>query len=60
MNLEEMGCDSAQNSVDIPASARLSMINATIDSAQRTVTLHCCRQQLGEGRANVIHELVEF
>ncbi|CZR57815.1 uncharacterized protein PAC_07704 [Phialocephala subalpina] len=61
MCLEEMDCEGAQSSVDVPASVRLSVINAKIDSARRIVTLHCCRQQsVDEGRTNVIHELVEY
>jgi hypothetical protein len=61
MSLEEIVCESVQNSTDIPTSARLSVINATIDSAQRKVTLHCCRQQIGEeGITDVIHEIVEY
>ena len=57
--MKEMNCQGASSSSDIPASARLSVINATIDLTQRTVILYCCRQQLDkDGRSSVIHEAV--
>ncbi|TVY32646.1 hypothetical protein LOCC1_G008645 [Lachnellula occidentalis] len=60
MNMEEIGCQIAQNSADIPGGARLSILNTSIDSVQRAVTLHCCRQQSEEGIGYVIHELVKY
>lgn len=60
ITMEEMGCQNAQTSADIPGSARLSMLNTTIDPARRTVTLHCCRQQSEEGIGYVMYELVEY
>lgn len=59
MNMEEKGCDKVQSSIDILVSMRLSVINVTIDSAQRTVMLRCCRQEPGQEKIKeVIHELV--
>ncbi|TVY15872.1 Sterol uptake control protein 2 [Lachnellula arida] len=60
ISMEEVGCQNAQSSADIPGSARLSMLNTTIDSARCTVTLHCCRQQSEEGIGYVMYELVEY
>jgi len=59
INMEERNCDGAQ-SAEIPASARLTVINATIDSARRTVILHCCWQEAGQENIEVVHELVEY
>jgi hypothetical protein len=61
MGMEESECGSVGSSMDILASARLTVINASIDSTRRTVLLHCCRQEAeGCGVRNVIHELVEY
>jgi hypothetical protein len=63
MNLEEADCvyGFAGSSVDISASARISVLNAKIDSARRTVALHCCRaQSLEMGRTHVLHETVTY
>jgi hypothetical protein len=60
MSIEENGRRGAERSAEIPATARLSVINATIDSTQRKVMLHCCRQEVREEVREVIHELVEY
>jgi hypothetical protein len=61
ITLEETGNLGARSSLDIPATARLTVLNATIHSAERTVALHCCRPDLGEaGTTHVIHELVQY
>jgi hypothetical protein len=60
INMEERNCEGAQSAEDIPASARLTVINATIDSARRTVILHCCWQEAGQEKIEVVHELVEY
>ena len=60
MTMEEIGYQNVQRSADIPRSARLSILNTTIESAQRTVTMHCCRQQSEEGIGHVIYEIVEY
>jgi hypothetical protein len=41
-----MSCAGVQGSADIAAIARLSVINAAIDSARRIVGLHCDRQRV--------------
>jgi hypothetical protein len=59
--MEEAGWQGAQSSSDIPANARLSVINATIDSTQRTITLHYCRHQLEKDvQLHVIHEMTSY
>jgi hypothetical protein len=60
MSIEEKGHRGAERSAEIPASARLSVINATVDSRKRKVMLHCCRQEAREEAREVIHELVEY
>jgi hypothetical protein len=61
MGMEEKVCGRVESSMDILASARLTVINASIDSTQRQVVLHCCRQEAGGyGVRDVIHELVEY
>ncbi|KAH8797059.1 hypothetical protein F5882DRAFT_23046 [Hyaloscypha sp. PMI_1271] len=60
INMEERNCEGAQSAEEIPASARLTVINATIDSARRTVILHCCWQEAGQENIEVVHELVEY
>lgn len=61
MSMEEATIKAIKTSADIPGGSRLSVINATIDSSQRTVTLHCCRQQIGAGVVtDVLHELVNY
>lgn len=61
INMEEMDVEIIKTSADIPSNARLSVINAAIDSSQRTVTLHCCRQQIrAEEATHVLHELVKY
>lgn len=63
MGLEEAGCVGgvASSCVDIPASARIAVLNAKIDAAQRTVALHCCRPQSSEtGETYVLHETVMY
>jgi hypothetical protein len=58
MGMEEKICGSVESSMDILASARLTVINASIDSTRRIVVLHCCRQEAeGCGARDVIHEL---
>lgn len=59
MNIEERGCEWVQSSLDITASARLTLMNATIDFVERTVMLHCCRQESGN-EIHIIHESVEY
>jgi hypothetical protein len=61
MGMEEKLCGSVESSMDIKASARLTVINASIDSTRGTVVLHCCRQEAGGcGVRDVIHELVAY
>ena len=61
MNLEEVDCGKVERSADIRASARLSVLNARINSVQRTVALHGCRQRFeGPGGTEVVHELVAY
>jgi len=61
MAIEESGLEGVLRSADIPASARLSVMNATIDSRNQTITLHCGRLKAGEGgKIEVIHDLVEY
>lgn len=60
IDMEERNCEGAQSAEEIPAGARLTVINATIDSVRRTVILHCCRQEVGQENIEVIHELVEY
>lgn len=61
IEIEEAECSNPRNSADIPAEARLSLLNATVHSAQRTVTMHCCRQQFKEsGKTPVLHELIRY
>ncbi|KAF2149168.1 hypothetical protein K461DRAFT_300726 [Myriangium duriaei CBS 260.36] len=47
---EESDCSSPKSSFDIPAAAQLSVLNAAINSAQRTIILHYCRQQSADKR----------
>ena len=61
MDLEEKGLKSVLDSVDAPPGARLSVLNATINSAQRKVALECGRwPSEGQGKMQVVHESVEF
>lgn len=49
------------NSTDVAATARISVLNAKINSAQRTVALHYCRPQaVGMDEVRVLHELVTY
>lgn len=57
MDVEGRGACSAGN---IPASERLTVIGATIDSVQRRVVLHCCRQESGVEEIEAVHELVGY
>ena len=60
MGMENV-CGSVESSIDIKASARLAVINASIDPTRRIVVLHCCREDAGEYRVrDLIHELVEY
>lgn len=62
MTIEEMDCDNVHSSADVPASVRLSVLNATIHPVQRIVALYCCRQQVvasGE-KTQVLHESVTY
>ncbi len=61
ISVEELGYECAQNSADIAPSARLSVINAMVDSTERKVTLNCCRQQVGdESKLDIIREIVNY
>ncbi|MCJ1238414.1 hypothetical protein MMC14_006403 [Varicellaria rhodocarpa] len=61
INIEEMDCANARSSVDISATARVSVLNATIHSAERIVALHYCRQQVPElEKPLVLHTSVEY
>lgn len=61
INMEEMGIESVERSADVEVGKRISVVNAKIDSKQRKVTLHCCRQQTGKDEGlEVFHELVEY
>ena len=48
MNLEERHHEEAKSSADIPESARISVLNTTVNSAELVLVLHCCQQQPGE------------
>ena len=48
MNLEERHHEGAKSSADIPESARISVLNTTVNSAELVLVLHCCQQQPGE------------
>lgn len=61
MDLEEADCMEVHTSADVPAFARISVLNATIDSAQRVVALHCCRPSSRDSeRTHVLHESVAY
>ena len=63
MNKEEAACVDPLtcNSSDIAATARISVLNAKINSAQRTVNLYYCRPQAeGMNEMHVLHELVTY
>jgi hypothetical protein len=61
MQMEEVDCVGISRSTDVPAIARIRVLNATINSAERAVALHCCRQQFGDsGEPHVLHERVRY
>ena len=60
VDIEEADC-TPRSSADIPATARLSVLNATIHSAERIVVLHYCRQQVqASEKPRVLHTSVEY
>jgi hypothetical protein len=63
IDLEEVDCVGrvVSSSADVAANARIAVLNAKIDSAKRTVALHCCRPQSPvTGRTHVLHEIVTY
>ncbi|KAF2792475.1 hypothetical protein K505DRAFT_376027 [Melanomma pulvis-pyrius CBS 109.77] len=61
IEIEEMDCVGASISVDIPATARVSLLNAKINSAKRIVALHYRRPKLGDLTSmEVLHDLVKY
>lgn len=61
IEIEEMDCVGANSSTDIPAVARVSVLNAKINSANRIVALHYCRPKPGDLTSmEVLHELVKY
>jgi hypothetical protein len=61
MQKDEVGCVGISRSTDVPAIARTRVLNATINSAERAVALHCCQQQFGDsGEPHVLHEPEQY
>lgn len=61
IQLEEANYSGIRRSTDVPATARVHVLNATINSTERAVTIHWCRQRFGNtGEPYVLHERVEY
>jgi hypothetical protein len=61
MQMEDVDCVGIGRGTDVPAIARIRVLNATINSAERVIAFHCCRQQFrGSGEPHVLHERVQY
>lgn len=61
IKVEERGLLVVCSSADIPPTARISVLNARINSAKRTVALHYCRPVLEELESmQILHENVRY